>query len=532
MRDEFRGNFTRDSTNSSKQFSRLLFKQGKVLMDSDFNELQDILTHYMRTLTRDLIGSHGGPANGFRIVNLYEKYDEKGLPVAEDEQEYPINRNFAICPGHYYVDGILCENMGKPREKGKPLPLSYKDQEGYPFPGSLDLDSKDDSKGKYLVYLDVWERTISSIVDDSIREKALGGVDTALRSKIVWQIKTMLLKEYKEEEKDEDIFSILSEIIEFLIGEEEHEDIRPDWSRLTNCRNKNKGELKAQVKQSEEDDEGDNTANPCVIPVDAGSRISTNSLYRVEIHKPGKAEDSATFKWSRRNGSSDLSIFPVETSEEGDSDTALIRLRGLSGVRPLGINAGDWVEIIDDNYILRSNAFPLWKVDSVFEADASLILKRAWKKESITEANASLIHMIRNSVFEKNPILRKWDHTEAISLNKGGIKFFEGAILIEEEKWTDLENGIQIQFQPGGNYRTGDYWLIPARVEIGGIEWPQQADETAAKMPPHGIEHHCAPLAVISFDGNGDISINHDCRRTFDQLAIRHDHEHSEEHNR
>jgi hypothetical protein len=84
----------------------------------------------------------------------------------------------------------------------------------------------------------------------------------------------------------------------------------------------------------------------------------------------------------------------------------------------------------------------------------------------------------------------------------------------------------QVQFQPDGNYRNGDYWLIPVRIEMGDIEWPQQADKTAAKMPPHGKEHHCAPLAVISFDGNGNISIDHDCRRTFDHLAIRRGGEH------
>jgi hypothetical protein len=519
MRDEFRGNFTRDTSDNSKQFSRVLFKQGKVLLDSDFNELQDILTNYLRTLTIDLIGRHGGPANGFRIVNLHEKYDEKGLPVAEDDQTHSTSREFAICPGHYYVDGILCENFGKAREKGKPLPLNYRDQEGYPFPGSLNLDSRDNSPGKYLVYLDVWERTISSSADDSIREKALGGIDTAVRSKIVWQVKTMLLKDVKKDEEDEDIFSILSEIIDFLLGEEEHhEDTRPNWSELTNCRNRNRGELKAQVKQSEEDDEADNYANPCVIHADAGSMISENCLYRIEIHKPGKAGDNATFKWARRNGSNDLSIFPVETSNEDDSDTALIKLKGLSGVRPLGIYVGDWVEIIDDNYILRSNAFPLWRVDSISEADASLILKRTASSD-------------KTSVFEKNPILRKWEHKEGRNPDKGGIQLLEGAAKIEEGKWLFLENGIQIQFQPGGNYRTGDYWLIPARVETGDIEWPKQSDNTPAKIPPHGIEHHCAPLAVIYVAENRDIFIDHDCRKSFGNMCVLHGTEHQENRN-
>ena len=46
-------------------------------------------------------------------------------------------------------------------------------------------------------------------------------------------------------------------------------------------------------------------------------------------------------------------------------------------------------------------------------------------------------------------------------------------------QWIALEDGILIQFQPvqspgtGANtYRTGDYWLVPARVATGDVEWP------------------------------------------------------------
>ena len=40
-----------------------------------------------------------------------------------------------------------------------------------------------------MVYLDVWERHITALEDDDIREKALGGPDTATRTKVVWQVK-------------------------------------------------------------------------------------------------------------------------------------------------------------------------------------------------------------------------------------------------------------------------------------------------------------------------------------------------------
>jgi hypothetical protein len=46
------------------------------------------------------------------------------------------------------------------------------------------------------------------------------------------------------------------------------------------------------------------------------------------------------------------------------------------------------------------------------------------------------------------------------------------------------------------HYRTGDYWLIPARVATNDIEWPSVTEGVL----PHGIEHHYAPLAILTKD--------------------------------
>jgi hypothetical protein len=80
-----------------------------------------------------------------------------------------------------------------------------------------------------------------------------------------------------------------------------------------------------------------------------------------------------------------------------------------------------------------------------------------------------------------------------------------------ETGWIELEDGVQIQFLPSvkrdpNRYRTGDYWLIPARVATGNIEWPQDEDDqgntTPAGEPPHGIRHHYAPLAILTWKQN------------------------------
>ena len=63
--------------------------------------------------------------------------------------------------------------------------------------------------------------------------------------------------------------------------------------------------------------------------------------------------------------------------------------------------------------------------------------------------------------------------------------------------WIPLENGIEIQFAGQGAYRSGDYWLFPARTATAEVEWPREREGTPYTKPPDGIAHHYAPLAII-----------------------------------
>ena len=114
-----------------------------------------------------------------------------------------------------------------------------------------------------------------------------------------------------------------------------------------------------------------------------------------------------------------------------------------------------------------------------------------------------------------------------------------------EGVWRTLEDGIQIRFQPAdpvqsppstptppvNQYLTGDYWLIPARTATGDVEWPKVTDaqgnpETDGQgniipvaLPPHGITHYYAPLAVVSVSANG-VFVETNCRSSFPPGAV------------
>src|SRR5947208_17147449 len=90
MPDISRSTFRRE-----KHYDTVRMQQGRVLLDADQNESEDIQRHLRETAARDIIGRTGVPRDnpGFRIVLG---------PGSE-----PL-----ISAGRMYVDGILCECEG------------------------------------------------------------------------------------------------------------------------------------------------------------------------------------------------------------------------------------------------------------------------------------------------------------------------------------------------------------------------------------------------------------------------------------
>ena len=141
----------------------------------------------------------------------------------------------------------------------------------------------------------------------------------------------------------------------------------------------------------------------------------------------------------------------------------------LVAEKPLGFAAGIWVELSNDGQELRGQPGKLVKLLKV-EGDRLTL-------ESPVSRPADL------PPDEDWPTkARRWDQRQAgsLTLKDGAVPLQEAS---KEADWIELENGIQIQFLPANNdenpahlYRTGDYWLIPARVATGSIEWPVELD--------------------------------------------------------
>jgi hypothetical protein len=475
------GDFSQNPFRNQGRYSRVLMQQGRVLLDSDWNEQAAIFNHYFQTLARDLIGPYGGPAMncGFTLAKLEELADEK----VPNKPKLDGNHNFWIGPGRYYVDGLLCENndfkLYAPPISGAP---------GWSQPDVVPKSEEWTESGSYLVYLDVWERHVTALEDEAIREVALGpqGPDTTTRVKIVWQVKTVQVSQDFGLECTNSVAHPNGEIHSGWA------DLLRSWQPL------NRGRL--QAKADEPDDIS--ATNPCIISPDARYRGAENQLYRVEIHQGGPPEN-ATFKWARDNGSVALPIQLVSGNK--------VTLEHMGRDEHFGLQVGDWVEIEGTNYdtVDNQNAPPLLQVDEVNYVDRFVLLSDDPKTEGPAR------------------VLRRWDQKAGDKL-LGGSELREGtgAVIIKEgtpekDNWLTLEDGVQIQFRdatPANIYRRGDYWLIPARTATGDVEWPGPLNAPRA-IPPHGVEHHYAPLASIQVDANKVTKILVDVRRKFRFLA-------------
>jgi hypothetical protein len=449
-----KGDFSRIRYDERKHYSLVLMQQGRVQLDSDWNEQALLCWIGMQNLAEDLIGEHGSPRNRFGF-EITQRLDDSGNVVASD---------FTIKEGRYYVRGVVCEND---------TDVACTEQHAYPFPDSAMIEAGK----KYLVYLHAWWRHITHVEDDDIREVALGGPDTASRIQTIWQVKlidlvTSEVKDFKKEYED------------FITLLEKKEIIK----RTT-------GKLQAQaLKPANSDD-------PCITAPQSRYRGNENQLYRVEIHRSGPACNPdtsttnyacATFKWSRENGSVVMPIVDIR----GETLT----LEHLGRDDRFGLKVGDWVEVVDDNYELRRRTEALFKVTVVDPDNVQVTLSASPQYEIQLSASA---------------LLRRWDHA--------GDASYEGALPVEEGKWIELEDGVQIQFPKPKNgephwYQSGDWWWIPARNATGDVIWPQ--DENT-KLPleqnPLDAGHRYAPLALLEATAT-KIKITQDYRRKFKEL--------------
>jgi hypothetical protein len=540
-----KGDFSRHTFDPARHYTGVRMQQGRVQLDADWNEQADLTRHRAETGTVDAVGGCGAPLHGaaFRILLAP---GELGALAAQFNQRFPgypyEPGDFILTPGRYYVDGILCESE-------YPVPfLRQPDLPGAALDPSAPPPDPRPRTGYYIVYLDVWQRHLTALEVRSLRETALGGADTATRTRTVWQVRTVFA-----------------------------------GATATGCPNDvaaydaatapSTGNLRARAAFEAA------TPDPCIIPPSAGYRGLENQLYRAEVHRAGEAynlaggagvftidaaapaartvrvtagawnnivgesveifftgagEDptqgllaqitatdgrtltlntpfpaidlnrqprlrrvGATYKWSRDNGIVVSRIEAIQGTE--------VTVEDVGRDEVLGFASGQWVEILDEARELRGEPGVLARIEAVDRGRRRVTLYTApapWPGNLAPGAPG----------FPAGLRLRRWDGAGAVKTGPAG-----GGVA-----WVTVEAGVQVAFG-AGRYRTGDHWMIPARTataeeQSGSVEWPRDSAGQPEARPSLGICHHYCRLAVLRWDGT-DITSAEDCRCLFAPLT-------------
>lgn len=406
------GDYTRFTFKAAKNYSGVLKQQGRVALDSDWNELSDIADRKWRSETFDIIG---------QCVVPNTTPDAFGLTPTG-------SGTFDIGIGRAYVDGIQTENHGLDPQRYDPIlgenqgitAVPYSDQPFWPapLPPSLTAPALPPILGRTdLIYLDVWQREVTVIEDPGIREIALGGPDTTTRVQTAWQVKAI---------PD--------------VSDAACPDPIPRWDDVVRPSG---GRLTTSTLMPPPDD------NPCIIAAAGGYRGVENRLYRVEIHTPGGL-GTARFKWSRNNASIVSEVEAISAS----ADQITVRQIGRDQI--LRFNVGDWIEITDDYLEFQGQPGHLGQITNIDEANRIMTIHSAIPGSLNLDPTDATRHTR----------VRRWDQSSGVDAD-GLLSVTAGPV--------DIEDGLQVSFSldpsiAGGEFKTGDYWVFYARTADGSVE--------------------------------------------------------------
>jgi hypothetical protein len=474
---------SRFTFNPTNDYFGVVMQQGRVQLDSDWNEWLAELRRRIQAGTLDTLGQAVYPST---------------TPYAF--QITPSAGKLMIGPGRMYVDGLLVENHGDPGQavwdpalaemSNAPQPPPNPPP-APPGPGSIDYTIQPHpptfplpTSGVYLAYLDVWTRPVTYLEDSNLIDSAVG-VDTTGRLETVWQVK-------------------LSQA-----------PSTATCGSVTPGQPASSGLLSTTTTPN-------TPSGPCCINDSTGYTGMENQFYRVEIHQPGTPATvpaslpftyplptGATFKFSRDNGSVQTGVAAI-TPHNNSAGAAASRLTVLSLGRDqtLGFRPGDWIEIVDDNVEFNGvpNGAPgvLYQIDSVDPSGPSIQLTTTVPPASFpsdpTTTHTRLIRWDQNGkIFQSDgtKLTNLWVDLGAAG-STGDIPVPPpGTMLV-------LENGVTVSFSQSAatpGFLCADFWTFAARTATGKVE------ELIAE-PPRGIHHHYAALAIVNFTTGGA----NDCR--------------------
>ncbi len=412
---------SRDSHQRNKRYSGVYQQQGRMLTDADWNELVEILKARLNEALRDVVGGKPGAIGGTPRHRALSIIDDSGIKIQ---------------PGRIYINGMAA---------------SLPDGEAFAFDQQIDFPHPPAPAGDYILYADVWERTITQLMDERLLDAGLHGADTCTRKQMLAQIKWC------------------------------PDSINPEAS----SHNPAQGDAGLTLTLLQKTTDPD-ACDPCAAELDIDSRVG-NYLFRVEVHDvQGDADNPTqiTLKWSSENGAEQFEALP--TAE----------------VMPAGFINNKWVyEFFDETterhqgVHLNSNAW------NPARAELTVFNEIAGSYAVPTIAGST----------ESTTLVRRWDGYCKIDLSSGSLlEGMDRGVVLGADKAVDslgyvnigstlelMLNSLRIELDiTARSFVAGDFWLAEVREAVHS-----EGSKLLIDQPPQGIRHYYLTLASVSAAG-------------------------------
>jgi hypothetical protein len=469
-----------------KRYSGVRMQQGRVLLDSDWNEDERIDGEEARRTLIDIVCAKGSSNHGFRVLNLGTS---------------PISvYDFSYENGSFYLGGVRFET-----ETDAGTTERFLNQ-----PDWLQIDASSlpqlptltGSQVRHdLVYLRGWEQCVTAVEDSELRERALGGPDTSVRIRRMRRVEVLTNVSGTCAES----FSALQQALSAPIA--------PDTTGVSHLFDAPSCELRSKAFLTVAPDPNGITDDPCKPAVSSGYLGADNQTIRVQITATGR------FIWGYDNAAPLYRVQVTNITGVADGDRRKIEFLTLPHDQMAHPLAGQAVEIIPWGAFLPNQ-------EKVAEFQGQLFtISTSYNPEdnSLTIAQPvpqALLDWLSNHPeywSDRDPsdkqqylYLRLWTGGSSDS-SMPDRNFTPGTPV------PLTGTGLRVTFSDYG--LPGDFWVIAARPNTPDIVVPW---ELLDKAPPAGPRVFFAPLALIrwSLDPTGQLQASiQDCRETFQPLC-------------
>jgi hypothetical protein len=418
-------------------------QQGRVTLEADWNESQTIFGEELRLENLDIIGPAGTPDNGYEIV------------VSGKAPMPPFD--FTVGKGIMYVGGVRLV---------LDAPVQYSKQSDW-LDFSTDPDwvmptTANPATDEY-VYLLVREQEVSAVEDNALREVALGGPDTAARTRMIQHFVRLGTKRT-------DCAGGLTAAEAYWAKEGLVFD--PATMRLV-------PQSKLQVSFGTLP-----KPDPCEPEVTGGYLGADNQMIRVQITGPNTLVwgfDDASFLY-RVNIDSTAKILtlqsqPVDAFHQPQANQAVEVLRSAA-------------LLSDGQYVASATGVVQTLTSSYNQSNQQLALPTALPSSYTDPAQTP------------QPYLRVWQQQ---------LNFTPG---------TPVQLGstgvyVTLTTAGGAPFHVGDYWMIAVRPSTPTQVYPARLLQG---KEPDGPRMWACPLAAIEWD-SGILKLDGDCRVEFCNLV-------------